>query len=84
VDDVHIQNSHIHNSSSFNGATANSPWMTSLAKAVAAPLTVLQWGHGEFAVDDRSTMFVVPGGQWLQWGHGEFAVDDTSLHAVLV
>jgi len=37
----------------------------------------LQWGHGEFAVDDNSNNPL--GNLWnalLQWGHGEFAVDD--------
>src|SRR2546423_595584 len=37
----------------FNGATANSPWMTEDADARQAKLAELQWGHGEFAVDDH-------------------------------
>src|SRR2546428_71162 len=61
----------------FNGATANSPWMTREAKGKPFTKGELQWGHGEFAVDDR-----LPLGRrrprvgWFQWGHGEFAVDD--------
>jgi len=36
----------------FNGATANSPWMTFLGREVGIGASRLQWGHGEFAVDD--------------------------------
>src|SRR5437764_1409679 len=36
----------------FNGATANSPWMTDRASKAADNTAQLQWGHGEFAVDD--------------------------------
>ena len=45
----------------------------------------LQWGHGEFAVDDpaapRRCRRPRPD---LQWGHGEFAVDDHVLELSLV
>src|SRR5207248_688342 len=63
-------------STDFNGATANSPWMTMKSARARATEPTLQWGHGEFAVDDslRSSMSCVTFA--LQWGHGEFAVDD--------
>jgi len=38
----------------------------------------LQWGHGEFAVDDGKEWPEGTPYKVLQWGHGEFAVDDSS------
>jgi len=42
-------------------------------------LALLQWGHGEFAVDDKSSAPRPVAPQSLQWGHGEFAVDDHDI-----
>src|SRR4051812_954689 len=39
-------------SACFNGATANSPWMTRQRHPMRCVGYTLQWGHGEFAVDD--------------------------------
>ncbi len=39
----------------------------------------LQWGHGEFAVDDVKIDAATAPPIKLQWGHGEFAVDDMAL-----
>jgi len=39
----------------FNGATANSPWMTAWDEYIRSQKDALQWGHGEFAVDDSRT-----------------------------
>ena len=40
----------------------------------------LQWGHGEFAVDDHSDGGTMASSRFfLQWGHGEFAVDDKGM-----
>ncbi len=61
----------------FNGATANSPWMTAALDAYRDAQDVLQWGHGEFAVDDLDQYHIaLRHRELLQWGHGEFAVDD--------
>ncbi len=39
---------------SFNGATANSPWRTmQVLLGVSNQSRLLQWGHGEFAVENR-------------------------------
>jgi hypothetical protein len=39
----------------FNGATANSPWMTATVPPTSSDdQLLLQWGHSEFAVDDAS------------------------------
>ncbi len=62
----------------FNGATANSPWRTSrMFPVLAEAYRLLQWGHGEFAVENGDCV----GGKrlrelLLQWGHGEFAVEN--------
>ncbi len=61
----------------FNGATANSPWRTCTLTVTTNQVTVLQWGHGEFAVENEW----VARAPWkangeLQWGHGEFAVEN--------
>src|SRR5258708_2053458 len=37
----------------FNGATASSPWMTPAIGRSLYQAGSLQWGHGEFAVDDH-------------------------------
>src|SRR5690348_14946146 len=67
----------------FNGATANSPWMTMASHDIENPTHALQWGHGEFAVDDNSTAALPKQpSKYLQWGHGEFAVDDVDLSAL--
>src|SRR5437764_683098 len=39
-------------SRSFNGATATSPWMTIRDMWSLPGAVKLQWGHGDFAVDD--------------------------------
>src|SRR5947199_263329 len=36
----------------FNGATANSPWRTTSRLTPLGPPRRLQWGHGEFAVEE--------------------------------
>src|SRR5438445_404313 len=41
----------------FNGATANSPWRTLPAATSPPSSTLLQWGHGEFAVENLSATF---------------------------
>ncbi len=38
----------------FNGATANSPWRTSTQTTHTDSTVCLQWGHGEFAVENGS------------------------------
>ncbi len=62
----------------FNGATANSPWRTPLP--TRPPRTAprrLQWGHGEFAVENVVSVMPSPVAMAaLQWGHGEFAVEN--------
>src|SRR5262249_3520714 len=35
----------------FNGATANSPWRTCHTRIAVSCVAMLQWGHGEFAVE---------------------------------
>src|SRR5437868_1003790 len=37
---------------SFNGATANSPWRTRRQRHSHSPASMLQWGHGEFGVEN--------------------------------
>src|SRR5690349_17243035 len=42
----------IHSATGFNGATAQTPWITALQDAFNAdPDPKLQWGHGSDAVD---------------------------------
>ncbi len=70
----------IRRAAGFNGATANSPWRTCSSRSGRSRRTPwLQWGHGEFAVENA----VPNGGQLvgvaeLQWGHGEFAVENAT------
>src|SRR5947209_7257343 len=61
----------------FNGATANSPWRTrkQACSSSRAPAS-LQWGHGEFAVENIQSVVVTKPIFHLQWGHGEFAVEN--------
>src|SRR5258706_560402 len=62
---------------SFNGATANSPWRTlQKLNADAANEAALQWGHGEFAVENGKPRTGGDKTFGLQWGHGEFAVEN--------
>ena len=37
----------------FNGATAMRPWKSAGCRAIAATVTLLQWGHGDEAVEER-------------------------------
>src|SRR5258708_4458998 len=62
--------------SCFKWGTGSSPGMTRPWARVRSTPEVLQWGHGEFAVDDVGTLYDALGIAPLQWGHGEFAVDD--------
>ncbi len=63
--------------SGFNGATANLPWRATSLTCRWMAAAGLQWGHGEFAVENvgarRSSRRA---GERLQWGHGEFAVEN--------
>src|SRR2546422_901140 len=45
----------------LNGAAANSPWMTKPKARRWALTTALQWGHGEFAVDDAGVLAKLKG-----------------------
>jgi hypothetical protein len=72
-----------HDRGRFNGATANSPWMTSTIRTRLRIRTPLQWGHSEFAVDDVLPAARAAPRSRLQWGHSEFAVDDRSRRKLL-
>src|SRR5438105_2887307 len=46
--------------SRFNGATAISPWRTSLSNTdLYAGCEMLQWGHGNFAVENSATTVTI-------------------------
>src|SRR5258706_54679 len=62
--------------SSFNGAAARNPWMTTRIRPLWTPSVALQWGHGSEAVDDRAGTEERGRAAQLQWGHGSEAVDD--------
>ncbi len=61
---------------SFNGATANSPWRTTVKVETLFGEEQLQWGHGEFAVENATLEEMKLEEIELQWGHGEFAVEN--------
>src|SRR6266508_3973161 len=63
---------------SFNAATANSPWRTIPAHILGGDGKLLQCGHGEFAVENFVRPCLErPAQQVLQCGHGEFAVENS-------
>ncbi len=66
----------------FNGATANSPWRTDRSILLQRNRDLLQWGHGEFAVENGRRAAPSTGAIWLQWGHGEFAVENGGAASV--
>ena len=37
---------------------------------------MLQWGHGDEAVEEAGDRFAPPLVAWLQWGHGDEAVEE--------
>ena len=61
----------------FNGATAMKPWKSaSLEPALHRPL-LLQWGHGDEAVEEHLRRYTGFNSAWLQWGHGDEAVEES-------
>ena len=65
----------------FNGATAMKPWKRQVQCPALPVITVLQWGHGDEAVEEiqgktRGSMMSA-----LQWGHGDEAVEESTPHA---
>ncbi len=59
----------------FNGATAMKPWKSAAAIAAWSPSDLLQWGHGDEAVEERREEGHELGLSKLQWGHGDEAVE---------
>ncbi len=41
---------------SFNGATAMKPWKSYLSVLPQADTTMLQWGHGDEAVEEQTSL----------------------------
>ena len=61
----------------FNSATAVTPWMTGAWSQRTARKSVLQFGHGGDAVDDKAASAARKlWDEGLQFGHGGDAVDD--------
>ena len=63
--------------SSFNGATAMEPWKRPAVIEELSVDSVLQWGHGDGAVEERHGRRSTE--DWpieLQWGHGDGAVEE--------
>ncbi len=55
-------------SACFNGATANSPWRTDRLRGFVGQVHGLQWGHGEFAVENAPSSPVTPPGREASMG----------------
>ena len=78
VDDAASPSSEPTRATTFNSATAVTPWMTCTPGAQNRQgESDLQFGHGGDAVDDASQHVIVDSGTvTLQFGHGGDAVDD--------
>src|SRR5208282_3554309 len=65
----------------FNGATAMKPWKRWTLATVGGTRRLLQWGHGDEAVEESAPR----GKPWpplaLQWGHGDEAVEEPTTLA---
>src|ERR1043166_8162888 len=79
VDDPRRQVTPHERTAGFNGATANSPWMTT------GRGETIQGTFGGFNGATANSPWMTPSWQLaspstdpLQWGHGKFAVEDTS------
>ncbi len=46
------------------------------AGAAASSVIVLQWGHGDGAVEEVDDLVFTTADAWLQWGHGDGAVEE--------
>ena len=61
----------------FNGATAMEPWKRDMSNIDPGDMTLLQWGHGDGAVEEASYIRLLQKrGMALQWGHGDGAVEE--------
>ena len=60
----------------FNGATAMEPWKRIHSLAQSLEPALLQWGHGDGAVEETTVVPSVVSLIELQWGHGDGAVEE--------
>jgi len=63
---------------SFNGATAMKPWKRRGNVGTDRAAKLLQWGHGDEAVEEVDLYEAPATGRKLQWGHGDEAVEERS------
>ena len=57
------------------------PWKSSSRTPESATHCVLQWGHGDEAVEEQQPHAGVGDPLALQWGHGDEAVEERPLGA---
>ena len=70
--------------SGFNGATAMKPWKSTVPESPFRLPDVLQWGHGDEAVEENEPESATRTWRYeLQWGHGDEAVEEPSVHAAV-
>jgi len=62
--------------SCFNGATAMEPWKSHALASFGRQHVVLQWGHGDGAVEELAKGARAKDKALLQWGHGDGAVEE--------
>ena len=60
----------------FDGATAMKPWKSNRARKDVAAIDLLQWGHGDEAVEEVLAVGLPAARLQLQWGHGDEAVEE--------
>ncbi len=60
----------------FNGATAMKPWKRTASTSYCNANTLLQWGHGDEAVEEQKAQLRSSDSRSLQWGHGDEAVEE--------
>ena len=61
----------------FNGATAMKPWKSNARdRQTDGAISMLQWGHGDEAVEERRLRRPSVRVSQLQWGHGDEAVEE--------
>jgi len=52
------------------------PWKSTPQHCGAHDDCLLQWGHGDEAVEELESEESKLGTNWLQWGHGDEAVEE--------
>ena len=55
------------------------PWKTGRASYTVRVKLLLQWGHGDEAVEDNRIIRIRQFNALLQWGHGDEAVEDPEV-----